>query len=287
MVTDKGWFLSSYGTEVKDCIKLPVTHLTVTEDCEEDRRTSMDSGVSMEPDSATDNGGTPPMRQEDSGCGSMGGSESSTSGQTDYPIKDERTETNEVIARKTEDSGVGMGSMSSSINMDEQESEPLMKFVTLRNYRSQNTSVVQNHDCDNEDMFKQIPTDCILAEVVSGYRAGLQSCICSGAGQCTWCHKHIHYRPEEIKQYRPLGAENGLLSNNSNIIDSQNGGVTFSGYSSKTGMDTVMMNDLQTSILQMSQTFPLLASLPLVNFQDDFNMNNLPISLCDVQLTSD
>lgn len=58
VVTDKGWFLSSYRTEVKNCVTNPVTHVTVTEDNEEeDRRTSMDSGVSVESNSATNSEG--------------------------------------------------------------------------------------------------------------------------------------------------------------------------------------------------------------------------------------
>ncbi|XP_061576319.1 interleukin-10 receptor subunit alpha [Cololabis saira] len=287
VVTDKGWFLYSYGPAVKNSFNLPVTHVTITEDSEEDRRTSMDSGVNIESNSTTDNGTTPPMRQEDSGCGSMGGPESSTSSQVDYTLKDERTEHDEVIVRKREDSGVGMGCRleSSSINMDEQESAPLMKCIALQSYRSQNPSVVQNHECGNEDMFKQLPADSILAEVVAGYRAGPQSCICSGAGQCSWCHKHNHYGTEATRHYRAVGVENGPLGSESHLIDSQNRGGTLSGYSSEPHMD--MMNECNVSALQMSQTFPLLTSLPLVKCGQDINMNNLPLSLCDVQLTSD
>ncbi|KAM6933267.1 interleukin-10 receptor subunit alpha [Xenentodon cancila] len=228
VVTDKGWFLYSYGTEVKNSVNFPVTRITVTEDCEEDRRTSLDSGVKFEPNSSTDSGGSPPMRQEDSGFGSIGGPESSTSSQIDYPMKDERTEPDEVIVRKREDSGVGMGCQleSSSINMDEPDSAPLMKCGSLQSYRRQNPSVIQNHECDEEDMFKQLPADSVLAEVVAGYRAGPQSCICSGAGQCPWCHKHSHYGTEATKQYRPVGVESRLLGSESNLIE-----LNLSGYS--------------------------------------------------------
>ncbi|XP_072248543.1 interleukin-10 receptor subunit alpha [Leuresthes tenuis] len=286
VVTDRAWFLTSSGAEVKNSVKLPVTHVTVIEDNKEDRRTSMDSGVGMESNSATSNGGSPPMRQEDSGCGSMGGPESSTGCQTDYPMKDERTEADAV--RKSEDSGVGMSCQheSSSMSLDGQDSVPVMESVPGGNYRSQSPSAVQIHVCDNEDMFKQIPADSVLAEVVTGYRTGPQSCICSGAGQCSWCHKYGHYGREVVKQYRAVCIENELLGNKSNLVDSYKRNVTFSGYPSETQVDIAMMNDLE-KFLQMNETFPLLTSLPLDKCEQDFNMNNVSLSLCDVQLTSD
>ncbi|GLD57342.1 uncharacterized protein AKAME5_000957900 [Lates japonicus] len=182
VVTDKGWFLSSYRAEVKNSVKDPVPHITVTVDNgEEDRRTSMDSGLSMESNSASNNGGSPLMRQEDSGCGSLGGPESSTSSQTDYPLQDERTDTDTV--RKREDSGVGLGCQldPSSMNMDGQDSGLLKEPILGGNYRTQSPSAV-NRVCDDDETFKQILPETVLAEVVTGYRAGPQLCICSGAG---------------------------------------------------------------------------------------------------------
>lgn len=286
VVTDKGWFLSSYRTEVKNCVNDPVTHVTVTEDDgEEDRRTSMDSGVGMESNSATNSGGSPPTRQDDSGCGSLGGPESTTSCQTDYPLQDERTDTD--IARKREDSGVGLGCQldSSSMNLNGQDSGSLK--VAGGNYRSQGRSAVQIQVYDDEEAFKQMLPDSVLAEVVTGYRAGPQLCICSGAGQCTWCHQQGHYETEIIKQYRALCIENGLLSSRCDCVDSYKAGLTFSSYSKKTQMDTVTVEDLETTFIQLGETFPLLTALsplPLVEEGQDFNMNNVPLSLCDVQL---
>ncbi|KAK5868648.1 hypothetical protein PBY51_009644 [Eleginops maclovinus] len=179
VVTDKAWFLSSYRTEVETCVKDPMTHVTVTEDDgEEERRTSMDSGVSMESNSVTNNEGSPPMRQDDSGCGSLGGPESSTSCQADYPLQDERTVTN---TRKREDSGVGLGCQVdiSSINLDGQDRGSLK--VAGSNYRGQGPCAVQINVCDEQEVFKQMLPDLVLADVVTGYRAGPQSCICSGA----------------------------------------------------------------------------------------------------------
>ncbi|XP_037630800.1 interleukin-10 receptor subunit alpha isoform X1 [Sebastes umbrosus] len=289
VVTDKGWFLSSYRTEVKNCVEDPVTLIMVTEDDEEeDRRTSMDSGVGMESNSSTKSEGSPPTRQDDSGFGSLGGPESSTSCQTDYPLQDERTDAN--MARKRDDSGVGLSCQleSSSINLDGQDSVSLK--LAGGSYRSQSHSAVQNHVCDDEELFKQMLPGSLLAEVVTGYRAGPQSCICSGAGQCTWCHKQGHYGTEVIRQYRAMRIDHGLLSSKCDFADSYKGGLKFSNYSKKTQMDTVMVDDLDTTCIQLGETFPLLTALsplPLVEGGQDFNMNNVSLSLCDVQLTTE
>ncbi len=289
VVTDKGWFLSSYRTEVKNCVKNPVTHLIVMEDNgEEDRRTSMDSGVGMESNSATNGRGSPPMRQEDSGCGSLGGPENSTSSQTDYPLQEERTDTD--IARKREDSGVGLGCQLESSSMDGQDSGSLKEVAAGGNYRSQSSSAVKIHVCDDEELFKQMLPDSVLAEVVTGYRAGPQLCICSGEGQCTWCHKQGHQGTEAIKQYKPMCIDNGLLSGKCEFVDSYKGGFIFPSYSKKTQMDTVMMDDLKTTFVQLGETFPLLTALTPLTLMEggqDFNMNNVPLSLCDVQLKID
>ncbi|XP_035536664.1 interleukin-10 receptor subunit alpha [Morone saxatilis] len=286
VVTDKGWFLSSNKTELKSCFKVPVTHITVTEDNEEeDRRTSMDSGVGMESNSATKSGGSPPVRQEDSGCGSLGGTESSTSSQTDYPLQEERTDTDTV--RKREDSGLGCQLHSSSMNLDGQDSGSLKQAVVGGNYRTQSPAAVQINVSDDEE-FKQMLPNPVLAEVVTGYRAGPQSCICSGAGQCTWCHKQGLSGTGAIKEYRSVCIDNRLLSGKWDFVDSYKGVLTFPSYSKTTQMD--MMDDLETTLIQLGDTFPLLTGLtplPLVEGEQDFNMNNVSLSLCDVQLTTD
>ncbi|XP_068441578.1 interleukin-10 receptor subunit alpha [Clinocottus analis] len=289
VVTDRGWFLSRDKTKVKNCVEDRVAHDTVPEDDrEEDRRTSMDSGLSMESSSATTSRGSPPRRQEDSGCGSLGEQESSTSCQTDYPLKDERTDTD--MAAKRKDSGLGLCCQldSSSINLEGQYRGSLK--VARVNYRSHNPSAVQINVCDDEERFKQMLPDFVLAEVVTGYRAGLQSCICSGAQRCTWCHKQSHYETDVFKQYRALCIENGRLSSKCDFVDSYKRGLTFSNYSKKTQMDTVVVDDSETTFIQLGETFPLLTALsplPLVDGGQDFNMNRLPLSLCDVQLTAD
>ncbi|XP_070685593.1 interleukin-10 receptor subunit alpha isoform X2 [Pempheris klunzingeri] len=289
VVTDKGWFLSSYRTEVKNCVKVPVTHITITQDNEEeDRRTSMDSGVSVNSSSVTNSGGSPPMRQEDSGFGSLGGPESSTSSQTVFSLQDKRSDGG--IARKREDSGLGLGCQldSSSIHLNGQASGSSTEAIAGGNYRSQSPSAVQIHACDDEEAFKQVLPDSVLANVVTGYRAGPQSCICSGAGRCTWCHKQGHYGKEVIKQYRSLCIENGPLGSKCDFLDSYKKGITFLSCSEKTQMDTVIIDDLERTFEQLGDTFPLLTALsplPLLEGGQDFNMNNVRLSLSDIQLT--
>ncbi|XP_030007116.1 interleukin-10 receptor subunit alpha [Sphaeramia orbicularis] len=291
VVTDKGWFLSSYRAEVKQCDakESPSLHVEITdEDGDEDRRTSTDSGVSINSTSDT-NEECPPMRQEDSGCGSLVGQESSGS-QTEYPLQDERTDTDPT--RKRVDSGVGFGCQldSSSINLDGQDSGLLKECVVGCNYRTQRPSDVQISVCDDEQMFKQMPPESELADVVTGYRAIPQLCTCSGAGHCSWCHNCVHFGAEVVKQYKSVCINNELLNNKCNIMDSFRGKL----YSTKGQMDTVIMGETDASsnmtFVQLEETFPLLtalSSLPLVEGEQDFNMNNVPLSLCDVELTND
>lgn len=248
----------------------------------------MDSGVSI--DSASSNGRSPPSRQEDSGCGSMGGSEISTSSQTDYPLQDDRTETDTV--RKREDSGVGMSCHldTSSLNLEGQDSGPLKETVAGGSYRSQSPPAVQTQACDDEDTFKEIHPDTVLAEVVTGYRAVPQSCICSGAGQCSWCHTQGQYGNEVIKQYRSVCIENGLPGNKCDMVDSYKGGVIIPGYATNSQTDTVAMDNFESTFIQLGDTFPLLTSLSplhLAKCGQDFNMNNVSLSLYDVQLETE
>lgn len=289
VVTDKGWFLSNHRAEVKHFAKVPVTHVPIPEDSEEeDRRTSMDSGVSIDSNSTKSSREGPPRGQEDSGCGSLGGSESSTSNQTDYPLQEESTHTD--ISRKRGDSGVGLGFQlhSSSMSLNGLDSGSLKDTVTgvrpaRGNYCRQSPSAVHMKACDDEEAFTQILRDSVLAEVVTGYRAGPQSCICSGAGQCTWCHKQGLYGT------RTVCIDTGLQRGKCNSVDTYNE-ITFAKYAKETRMDTAVMDDLGRTFAQMRETFPLLTGLtklPLVEGGQDINMNNVSLSLCDVQLTTD
>lgn len=203
----------------------------------------MDSGVSMEPNSVDINQGNSPERHEDSGCGSLSGSESSTSGQTQYPL-------NEVKDRTGIDGRVGLDCQlrSSSGSLDEQDSASQEAAVVVRNYRSQSPSAA----------LEPILCHPVLAEVMSGYRAAAQVCVCSGAGQCTWCHKQA------------------LNGKGVDSVDS------FFSYLQKRLEDSLTVEDSKSSFVHLEETFPMLTTLAP---QD--NNTNFTLSLCDVQMAAD
>lgn len=289
VVTDRGWFLSGQETPGDDRAKAPLTNIAVAEDIdEEDRRTSMDSGVSMEPNSIENPQDRPPIRQDDSGCGSLGGQESSTSDQTTYPLQKERSQMD--AASDKGDSGVGWGFQFHSSPLDEKQqgSEPLKKAVYGGNYRSQTPRDVEIDICDNKVELSQVLSDPSLAREIQGYRAGLQSCICSGAGQCTWCHRNGPCLTHTNKQYRATCAEDGLQSWTCHSVDAH-GGIPFSIFSKDAQTDSIPVKE-STAFPQLQETFPMLSAftlLPPVAEGKDFNMNNMPLSLCDIQLRTD
>lgn len=263
VVTDKGWFLSSNRPEEKN--KFPVTSVTPKDPKANDRWTSMDSGVSMEPNSAEISRGNSPERHDDSGCGSLSGSESSTSNQTEYPLDDK--------ARAGMDSRVGLDCQlhSSSANLDEQDSAIPKVMVVVGNYRSQSPSAV----------LEPILPHPILADVVTGYRAAAQVCICSGVGQCTWCHKQALNGKGVVGQYRDRCTDNGLRSSKQDAVDSCQA-VTFLSYPQTTHEDSFTVEDSKSTFIHLEETFPMLTALA----PQDINMN-FSLSLCDVQMAAD
>lgn len=286
VVTDKGWFLASYGTQGEDEPKAPLTNSTATEDSDdEDRRISMDSGVSMEPNSIENRQERPSNRQDDSGCGSLGEQESSTSDQTTYPLEKDGGPVD--IASDKGDSGVGWGFQfrSSSLDGKQQSSGALKELVYGGNYRSQTPRDVEIEICDNKVELSQMLSDPCLADVIQGYRAGLQSCICSGAGRCTWCHKNVPRATQITKQYT---AENRLASGKCNSMDAYRG-IPFSVIPKDAQTDSITVNNL-IPFTHLHETFPMLSAftpLPPMDGGEDIDMNNMPLSLCDVQLITD
>ncbi|XP_068173644.1 interleukin-10 receptor subunit alpha [Antennarius striatus] len=278
VVTDKCWFLSSHSTEKRNNVKITVIH-AVTDGNGEDKGTSLDSGVSMECNSITNSSESRPWRQEDSGCGSLEGSESSNISQTDYPLGEKSTDRD--VANKTRDSAVDLCRHlhSFSLNLNRQSNESPMEAVVLGNYRTQSPSAAQVQVCDNKEDFKQRIPESILAKVVTSYRAEPRWCFCSGAGHCRCCQQGLH-GSGVIKHYRAMDNGNELQRSKCNSDFDKK--MTISIHSKQTQMDTAFK--------QHEQDFPhlsLLTKLPLVEGKQDFNMNNLCLSLCDVQLTND
>ncbi|XP_077396387.1 interleukin-10 receptor subunit alpha [Festucalex cinctus] len=234
VVTDKGWFLSGSRTEVKNFTEIPPNKAALRILKNRDDRTSLDSGVSMDCNATEKQDRSPQRRQEDSGFGSIGG--------TVYPHQDDAVQT------RWKDSGVGLGSQleSSTVNTMGQESRSLKEFDS---YRRQSPALQGHHDEESKQTFP----GPVLAEVVSSYRAGPQSCICSGAAQCSWCLKHI--------------------INGATMIQKQKSQLSKEDFS----------NDKRTRT-ETAEGFPLLTALTQGM---DLNMNTVAISLCDLQLDTD
>ncbi|TNN51407.1 Interleukin-10 receptor subunit alpha [Liparis tanakae] len=272
LVTDKGWFLSSDKKEAKNRVKDRVAAVT-DDDREEDRRTSTDSGLGIESNSAP--------RHEDSGCGSLGEEDTSTSCHTDYPLKEERS-----------DADGGAGLRSSSVNLEAQGGGSLLvPGVNYRSHAPPSSSSVRIQVCDDDEEEEE-RYNRTLPEVFAGYRAGLQCCVCSGAGRCAWCRERGHREAERRKRYGASCVESGRPSAPCDFVDSLKGPLTFLSYSKRTQMDTVVVDDSETTFLRLAATFPLLTALsppppPLVAGGRDFNTNRPALSLCDVQLTAD
>lgn len=245
----------------------------------------MDSGVSMESNSIETRQERPSTRQDDSGCGSLGGQESSTSDQTTYPLQKDGSKMN--IASDKVDSGMGSGFQfhSSPLSGKLQSGGPLKEAVYGGNYRSQTPRDVEIDICDDKVELSEMLNNPSLAEVIQGYRAGLQSCICSGAGECTWCHKNVPGATHITKQYKATYPENRLTNGKCNSIDAFRG-IPVSAFPKDTQIAPISVNDL-VPFTQLQETFPLLSTfnlLPTMDGGQDINMNNLPLSLCDIQL---
>lgn len=262
VVTDKGWVLSRSRPEGRDAF--PVTSDTPKEMKRKERWTSMDSGVSMEPNSAEVSRGHPPDRHEDSGCGSLSGSESSTSNHNEYPSTDETKTGAGMDNTVVRDCQLGL----SSTNLDEQDSVSPKAAVGGGNYRSQSPSAVLE------------PLLChpVLAEVVSGYRAAAQACICSGAGQCTWCHQQALHAKEAVSHYRATCTDHGQHRGKQDACRAG----TFLSYPQNTLEDSFTVEDSKSTFIHLRETFPMLTTLA----PQDINMN-FSLSLCDVQMAAD
>nr|XP_061797533.1 uncharacterized protein LOC133588894 [Nerophis lumbriciformis] len=215
VVTDKGWFLFGHRTEVRNSTEIPKSNAAFDISEENNKRRSQDSGVIVVCKAMEKHETSPQRKQDDSGCGSMV--------ETVYPQ-------NDTVESRREESGV------ESTSLKEVDS-----------YCRQNPT--SNIPQDEES--KQIISSPVLAKVVSGYRAGPQSCICSGATQCSWCLKRMVPEAETIKW---------------------------------NGSKEDFTNDIRRTRIQTTEAFPLLTSL---THELDLQKNTVPISLFDLQLHTD
>lgn len=255
LVTNKGWFLLKKTDLNHPFANFPTTLIAYQQSEEEERRPSTDSGFSMK--STTD-----PAAREGSESGSVVAQDSIG---CHFPIQDEESDT--LSTAKTDDSGMGLSchSDASSLNMEEQDSECLNKSG---HYHSQKLFSVCVHRSDNEEKHPEPQ----LVSVVSGYRTNASFCTCSEANMCMWCHTQSNY----IRKYKSLLQSGNIVNSPSSYCPNN---------------PTNNMDQTETSLRfgEMEQTFPLLTSLstfPLMEKGRDLNMNDISISLCDVELTT-
>lgn len=256
VVTDRGWFLFSKAELTFK--NIPTTYISDQQYEEEERRPSTDSGVSVKSKTSV------PATRKDSGCGSLGAQDSICS---HFPNMDEGSDA--LSTTKTEDSGMGLSchSDASSLNLEEQDSGCLNKSNKYQSQKQLSVSVIQS-----EDIFKEKHPEPQLVSVVSGYRTNASLCTCSGVTLCIWCQNQSNYR----------GKYKGQLQNG-NIVQS------YSSYCSNNTTINMSQTENSLTLEPMEETFPMLTSLssfPLMEKGQDLNMNDVSISLCDVEINS-
>ncbi|XP_062408935.1 interleukin-10 receptor subunit alpha [Sardina pilchardus] len=174
VVITNGWFLSRPSPDDKR--KLSEDKMAILQ--EEEKRGSLDSGVSMVASSTDGDAETegPQGLQEDSGCGSLGSSaenEIEHGGSTMLPLEEGRTMCNGLAQR--EDSGLGLGFNSESAGGSEGEdtgSLPDAEVTSGDGYRSKSPSSLPDFNSRLEATLTQTQpeADFDMAAPVVGYR---------------------------------------------------------------------------------------------------------------------
>ncbi|KAG7470827.1 hypothetical protein MATL_G00117920 [Megalops atlanticus] len=164
VVTDKGWLLLGRKTEGKGGEMAEKMRMAEKEEGEE-RRGSMDSGVSMDQPSSEKDGEEGVMRQrEDSGCGSLGESDGNSSNirgvSGKLPLlggKNTRHGT-----QQKEGSGMGVGcqySGAQSMEGEDCEHPPEVEVVMGDGYRCQRPSFVVIQANEKDEAKAETPSD--------------------------------------------------------------------------------------------------------------------------------
>ncbi|XP_055051999.2 interleukin-10 receptor subunit alpha [Misgurnus anguillicaudatus] len=174
-VTDKGWLMISNKMSGKN------KTLEYTEE-DKDRRESTDSGVSVsEQHSDKVERTDAPGGNDDSGCGSLTGSEDGGRSLEELPCMDGGVTSSSCQSR--EDSGLGLGNRDVSDNLKGDDSGLLSEIVIVGDgYRSQSPS---------GDEHCEITVPCDVDSNTDGpsggYRSGQVTCLCSDFETCMWC----------------------------------------------------------------------------------------------------
>lgn len=174
-VTDKGWLMT--GSKMSGKSKTP----EYTEE-DKDRRDSTDSGVSVsEQHSDKVERTDAPGGNDDSGCGSLTGSEDGGRSLEELPCLDGRVTSSSCQSR--EDSGLGLVNRDVSDNLKGEDSGLLSEIVIAGDgYRSQSPS--SDEHCE---ITVPCDVDTNTDGPSGGYRSGQVTCLCSDFETCMWC----------------------------------------------------------------------------------------------------
>lgn len=265
MVISNGWFLSRTNPEGKR--ELSEDKIAILQ--EEEKRASLDSGVSMVANSTGGDAGMARQEepQEDSGCGSLGSSvENESEHKGSSMLLEDRNNCNTVT--RGEDSGLGLGFNESTENSEGEDSGllPDTEVPIGDGYRSQSPSTIVVLQSTPETTLTQIvpETDFDMAAPMVGYR------------------------PSQV-----IGHIAPAIDNGDAPTDTIEQDLPFSNYRRKTpaleGTSLLDPRSLSPQNLQnLSETTPFLVSLPeflLGEKGPDCDLTTLPLSLSDMELT--
>ncbi|XP_056612655.1 interleukin-10 receptor subunit alpha [Triplophysa dalaica] len=263
-ITDKGWLLMSNKTEEK-LQKNALENTTLFPDEEKERRESTDSGVSVgQKDSIKHRGSDTQTVEDDSGCGSMTGSEDGgRRSMEELPSLDGGSSGVEC----REDSGLGMGNRDGSDSLKGVDSGLLCEVVVVGDgYRSQSPSVDEQGEitvpCD---------VDSNMVSPSDGYRSGHVTCLCSDFETCMWC------KTRKISATDSASASNEqtnctfTLENNDRPC-----------YLKNSEKEVIVVDELNTQ--SDCESSALLISFPLFHVQN-LQLDTSSLTLGDVELT--
>uniref|UniRef100_A0A9J8CUS7 Interleukin 10 receptor, alpha n=1 Tax=Cyprinus carpio carpio TaxID=630221 RepID=A0A9J8CUS7_CYPCA len=272
-VTDKGWLLTSNKMVGKS--KAFDENKELLEE-DKERRESTDSGVSVGQQHSIKNRGPDGLTgQEDSGCGSLTGTEDSlSSGRRsleELPFLDGDVNSSNESERK-EDSGLGIGDQDASDNLKGTDGDLLSEILVVGDgYRSQSPSA----DAESE---ATIPCDedTNMASPSSGYRSGHVTCLCSEIETCMWC-----------KTRNLLTDSDSLSHEQSSCTFTTDNENDRPDYLIKSPLQSVNVSGLEDSSFQSDEDCgesSLFITCPLL-LQEPCQLDTLPLKLGDVELT--
>ncbi|KAA0702370.1 hypothetical protein E1301_Tti015719 [Triplophysa tibetana] len=263
-VTDKGWLLMSNKTEEKLQKNAPENTTLFPED-DKERRESKDSGVSVgQQDSIKLRGSDTQTVEDDSGCGSMTGSEDGgRRSMEELPSLDGGVSGGDC----TEDSGLGMGNRDGSDSLKGVDSGLLCEVVVVGDgYRSQSPSVDEQGEitgpCDEDS--NMVSPSC-------GYRSGQVTCLCSDFETCMWC-----------KTRKLVATDCASASHEQTSCTFTPENNDRPSYLKTSEKEMIMVDELNPQ--SDCESSALLISFPLFHEQN-LQLDTSPLTLGDVELT--